>query len=174
MTPPNQPPKQTPPPAPKASKGAFGWILIIGVALMLAMVMQDGFENRVEIDDSQFWRHVENNAIEGELIVSPTRVTGELKEEALRGKDKIAKFYVYRDPSIGSTFMGDLREALAKAGSSATIKVADPPAWYQSILPSLLPLLLLLFPIGAPACEQHGVDGGLEGRVEVFVLECGP
>ena len=92
------------PPKPPArmSRGAFGWLLIAGLAIILLIMFNRGVGQGNRIPISQFWTHIENgdvkqvtikeDVIAGEFFEVPAHLNSETKKfevSYLRAADKL-------------------------------------------------------------------------------------
>jgi len=66
-------------PGPRMSRGIVSWLLFIGMALVLLVMLREttGSVDQISIDD--FWSHVENGNVE-EITLHDDRITGKLRK----------------------------------------------------------------------------------------------
>src|SRR5262245_23565024 len=61
-------------------RGVFGWVLFIGLAVMLFVFLQKGSRNYTTIDLSLFWNELNNGKIK-EVTIEADEVYGEFKSK---------------------------------------------------------------------------------------------
>ncbi len=164
---PNPPQKGArPPQPPKYTRSLLGWVVIIGVGLLLAVVLTGQLENRDKISLSEFWTYVDNNQLEGKIVIEGNKVKARLKEAAPLEKGKARKIYTYfgeRDEN----FDVRLEERLRQAGSSARVEVI-PPSWWSGILPQLLVMVAVILFLWFFLFRRMGGAGGGAGFLGNF------
>ena len=134
---PNKPPSKLP----KNNRAMFGWVMIIGLGIMLAVIFSGKMSGGEKITLNKFWQYVDNDQITGTIEIESTKVKGQLKEDVPLAKGQDRKFYANRDPK-NQTFDKELAARLKAAGSTAEYEVIL-ESWWSSILPSLLMMLLV-------------------------------
>ena len=65
-----------PKPPVRMSRGAFSWIIIFGLALMLLFMLRQGNQKN-QILTTAFWKHVENGEVKKVVIKDDDVITGE-------------------------------------------------------------------------------------------------
>jgi len=118
-------------------RSLLGWVIIIGLALLLFTFIRQGLDDRREISATQFWTYVENGQVTGKLVVKEKRIEGELPA-GLPGlkKDESRKFYVVYNYAADEKFSERLQAALKKHGNPATV-FYETGAWWVPILTQL-------------------------------------
>ncbi len=165
----NQPPKdQKVPPSSRYSRSLLGWVIIIALGILLAVYLSGQFEKREEISLTQLWTYVNDNQLEGKILIeqSQNKVKGQLKETVLLQKDKSRKFFTYFDEKDDG-FVTRLREALTQRGSSAQVEVV-PRNWFSGILPHLLLMIVIFVLIWFFLFRRLGAAGGGGGFLGNF------
>jgi cell division protease FtsH len=136
---PEKPNRDPMPPMPpnRFSRTLMGWVVVIGLALLMFTFLSRGMENRTEITPGDFWTYVENGQVTGIIVISDREVTGTLSEDApgLR-KDQSHKFRVAYDYAAVGNFEQRLQAALSKH-NSAKYRF-ELTGWFAGLFPQLL------------------------------------
>ncbi len=121
------------------TRSMFGWVVIIGLALLMMTMFGGMGQRRQEIPSNQFWTYLESGQVVGEIVVRNDRIEGELAEgtEGL-AKDANRLFYVVYAYADHRDFEQRLEAALNKFPGKADYKYKM-PAWWEG-----LPFTLLL------------------------------
>ena len=156
-------PSQSPSPF---GRSLIGWVLIIGLGLLLMTFLTGGLEGKSRsITPPDFWMYARNNEIEGTLIIRETQIVGTLKDNASGlGPEDPRKFTVdfrYRDHE---NFEEQLFQAL---GSSAKWEY-EFSGWWESMLPHLLLMGLLLVVVWFLVIRRMGAASGGAGFLGNF------
>ncbi|MCD4824377.1 MAG: ATP-dependent zinc metalloprotease FtsH [Phycisphaerae bacterium] len=132
------------PQGPKLSRSLLGWVVIIGIGLLVASLLSEHFSGKQQqITITEFWNYVDNNDIVGTIRVETEKIEGELSDKVPLEEGKPRKFYVvYRYPT-DLTFQKDLNIRLKNAGSTAQVEYPL-PSWWKGALPSML-LMIAIF-----------------------------
>ena len=125
---------------PKYPKNIYSWFLFFMLAMMMIVMLTDVGSRAEEIDFKEFRRRVENKEIDS-VTISSDHLIGEMKEEAMEGKDTDSSktFKVVLQPGIGrEAWFNDLL-------TSNEIKYEyDTPNTFYQILINLLPWILII------------------------------
>jgi cell division protease FtsH len=68
-----------PKPPPRMSRGAFTWIIIFGLALMLLFMLRGGMSQPNEISSNDFWKHIQDGNVNKVVVKEDDVITGEFK-----------------------------------------------------------------------------------------------
>jgi len=141
---PNQPPPQGPQ-RPKMGRSLMGWVIIIGLGLMLMMVLSQGLQDsRREVAPSDFWKYAENGQLVGEVIIKDKRIEGENSTDVVNlKKDEPRKFFVKYNYAAHR----DFEERLKKALAGRVAYRFEPSSWWEGLLPQLLFLVVVFLAI---------------------------
>jgi len=163
-----KPPRPPKPPnmLPKNNRAMFGWVLIIGLGIMLAVMFSGKMGGGEKIPLSQFWQYVDNDQITGTIEVERTKVKGQLKEDVPLEKGQDRKFYANRD-ATDENFVQELAKRLEAAGSTARYEVIL-EGWWSSILPSLLMMVVVFGLLYIFVFRRMGGAGGGAGFLGNF------
>ncbi|MFP4141250.1 MAG: ATP-dependent zinc metalloprotease FtsH [Planctomycetota bacterium] len=158
---PNKPSPQGPQPPGRFGRPLMFWVLVIGLALLLVSLYNQGFGDRREITASEFWTHARNTRTTGDIVgtvvVTDTEIRGTFREDLPGLKpDESRKFYVPYEYKTHEGFQEELDKAL---GNRAKVKY-EPAGWWSSILPHLLILGLGLFALWFFLLRRIGSGAG--------------
>ncbi|MCK4628523.1 MAG: ATP-dependent zinc metalloprotease FtsH, partial [Sedimentisphaerales bacterium] len=122
----------------KRPRNMFGWLLIILFGVMMFSMMTDMGLHTEKIPYSEFEKRVQNGEV-SEVTISGDHLTGEMKDEAMVGKDpkEKKKFEVV----LLSPEPKGLTDLLRKNG---VLFKYEHPSTFVQILVSLLPWVLLI------------------------------
>lgn len=121
------------------SRGILSWMIFLGLALMLVVLLTSGVNKPKPINISTFWKWVQNGQIET-VRIQEDGITGTRKAAANDTERSNLEFELqYPVQAMDSEFMRELRSALP----DAAIKF-EPRSKVLITLLSLLPWLLLL------------------------------
>ncbi len=144
----------------------FGWVLIIGLGVMLAIMLGGKMSGGKEVDITQFWQYVDTNQITGTIEVERTKVRGELNESYPLKEGQTRKFYANRDAS-NEQFVQNLNMRLKAAQSTANVKIV-PESWFANILPSLIMMIVIFGLLWFFLFRRMGAAGGGAGFLGNF------
>lgn len=163
-----KPPRVPKPPKmlPKNNKAMFGWVMIIGLGIMLAIMFGGKMGGGKKITLNTFWQYVDNDQIAGTIRIESTKVEGQLKSDVPLAKGQSRKFYANRDPK-NESFENELARRLKAAGSTAGYEVVL-DSWWSGILPSLLMMLVVFGLLWFFLFRRMGAAGGGAGFLGSF------
>ncbi|MBN1553689.1 MAG: ATP-dependent zinc metalloprotease FtsH [Phycisphaerae bacterium] len=161
---PNKPPQ--PPQPPKYTRSLLGWVVIIALGLLLAAVLSNQLNGAEKISLTEFWIYVDNNQIDGDIVIEQNKVRGQVKESVPLSKGKSRKFYTYFDEQ-NQTFSTELQARLKQAGSPAKVNV-EPRSWWSGILPQLLVMAGVILFLWFFLFRRIGAAGGGAGFLGNF------
>ena len=157
--PPEQPGDQKPSPGPnfKMSRGLVSWLVFIGLALILLVMLSQSGMTSERISMDKFWTYVRNGDIK-EIILQEDFIRGTLRETHGSDPSATPKFEVQYPP----TAMGDeFVKQLLELSPDTTVKQERRSPWLQ-IMIALLPWLLILAFIWFVFLRQlRGAGGGM-------------
>jgi cell division protease FtsH len=61
------------------SRGTFSWVIIVGLALMFLVMLNQSMRKAYKVPISQFWTHVENGDV-AKVVIKENLITGEFRE----------------------------------------------------------------------------------------------
>ena len=129
----------------RLSRGAFSWIIIFGLALMLLVMLQRGMGNANPINITDFWTYIQNGEIKL-LVFKEDSITGEFTKPPPNATDNSTAFEV-EYPAIARNFEGMRKdiEALARKHNQPMPKISYKPSNNQlmNALIAMIPWLLL-------------------------------
>jgi cell division protease FtsH len=139
----------------------MGWMLIGALVFLLLSFMQQGFEQRRTITADEFWTHVHNGHVTGELVITSREIHGENPEGTPNIKsDQPTKFRVsFPREERGEDFEVRLRTALAENDNPATYRY-ERESWWQELMPHLLLTVLLFGALWFFLFRRMGQAGG--------------
>jgi cell division protease FtsH len=158
------------PPAPQTpnrfSRSLIGWVIVIGLALLLFTFVREGLETRQEISSTEFWAHAQAGHVKGTVIVRDKEIEGTLDREATPGlkKNEALRFYVKYDWRADKEFNDRLIKAL---GSSAKVKY-EFTGWWEGVLPHVLFMVALLLVVWFLLFRRLGAAAGGGGFLSGF------
>ncbi|MBU0639789.1 MAG: ATP-dependent zinc metalloprotease FtsH [Planctomycetes bacterium] len=148
----------------RLTRGAFSWIVIFGLALMLLMVLQQrgGGANKISI--TNFWTHVGNGDIKS-LTVKEELVTGELK---IALPDSQNKAFECPYPGLAENFEEFRKEINRVAREPIEVVYQPSNNLLMNVLLSLIPWVLLIGIIWFVLFRQLRQSGGGGGMLGNF------
>jgi len=162
--PPERPGGQRPPgPGPRLSRGIMSWLVFIGLALMLLVMLHKGgmAAQKITIDD--FWTRLENGEIE-QLVLLDDAIKGKLRSTDGADPNSTLEFeLLYPPTAIDDAFVQRLRETAPK--TEITREHKSP---WVNVLITLLPWLLIFAFIWFVVFRQLRNAGGGMGMLGNF------
>ncbi len=76
---PKRPGGEGPPPT-KLNRNLMGWVIFIGLALLLMSLVYKNLDDRRDISADEFWTHVDNGHVKS-LVVKDQKIEGELRQD---------------------------------------------------------------------------------------------
>jgi cell division protease FtsH len=153
-------------------RGVFGWVLFIGVAILLFLYLQNQGPTRSEISLDEFYTKLERGDIQ-QLTITGDELTGKLADNqpaTLPNGQSVTEFRVVFP--FGATSSGNFAEHLVKdsAGKvrAMTIKAENPNNMLTGILITLIPWLLVFAVIWFIFVRQLRNSGGAGGMLGNF------
>ena len=122
------------------NKGFLGWVLFIGVAVMLFMLLNKTGSTYATIPMSDFVERLENGRVRT-VTVGNDEVSGEFMGIELIGGDKVGKFRVAL--VTGTTSNWAFQQWVVEHRHGALVDVENNPNWVTQILVPLIPWLLI-------------------------------
>ena len=144
---PNRPP--VPPQVPsRFGRSLMGWVIIIGLALLLMALLGGGLDRARDISPQEFWKHARNGKIAGAVIVKEREIRGTLAENVAgldpdETRDFRVKYSYTVEDSFDERLSAALDEGMANGGENTTYRY-EFSGWWEGLLPQLL-LLLVVF-----------------------------
>ena len=125
-------------------RSLMGWVIIIGLAVLLMTFISGGMASRKELTATEFWTYARNGKVVGLVTVKETEILGTLADD-VEGieKDQTREFRVNILPSAHENLDHELRAVL---GTRAKV-VYQHPSWWQGLLPNLIVMALIFFVI---------------------------
>jgi cell division protease FtsH len=140
---PNNLPDGPSPKGPKYSRSLFGWVVIIGLGLLLAVLLNNEMSSGDEISMSEFWRYVDNGDLTGTLVVEENKIRGELEKSVPLSEGQSHSFYASYAYGKDEGFQQRLEQRLQAAGSNVKVEYPQ-PSWWAGMLPSILLMVGLI------------------------------
>ncbi len=168
---PNKPDKPDKPDKPQGpqmpmrfGRSLIGWMLIIGLALLLIAYMNN--KPRKKISPSDFWNYAANGQIVGTIIISEKEIEGTLVRGApLLKKGDPEKFFVQYAFPAESNFDERLQKALAGKSTKYEYHFAS---WWEGPLLQVLLLAVLFIAVWFLVFRRLGAAGGGGGFLGSF------
>ena len=166
---PGPPEGKGPPPQPPTNLGRslMGWVVIIGLVLLLMTFLRGSMDQRRPIDIIEFWTYVENGQVTGEVLVQDDDIRGENTADVILGKDKPRKFLVEYSYTTNEKFTDRLETAIVKHGHKASVRFKK-AGWWQTILPHLLLTVAVFAAIWFLLLRRLGAAAGGAGILGNF------
>ncbi len=161
---PNTPPQPSHRP-PRLGRSLMGWVIIIGMGLLLMTLLSQGMEgSRREISPSDFWNFAQSGQFVGTLVIKEKRIEGENPKGMAMLKGKPAKFYVKYRYASEQNFDTRLQKALAGRVQYRY----QFTGWWEGMLPQLLFLAVVFLAIWFLLFRRLGSAGGGAGLLGSF------
>ncbi|MBN1943468.1 MAG: ATP-dependent zinc metalloprotease FtsH [Phycisphaerae bacterium] len=161
---PPQPPR--PPQPPKYTRSLLGWVVIIALGLLLAVVLTGQLDSREKISLTEFWIYVDNNQLAGQIEIEQNKVKGQVKDSVPLAKGKSRAFYTYFEEQ-NQNFGAELQARLKQAGSDVQVNIV-PRSWWSGILPQLLVMAVVILVLWIFIFRRMGAAGGGAGFLGNF------
>ncbi len=143
------------------------WLIVIGAALLLGMLVTQSRTKRGELSIQEFWAYVSNGDVVGEIIVREESIEGSLaKETPGRPADQPSAFFVKFKYANYPDFDKELREAIAihdKATHKYRLR-----SWWEGLIGNLLVMGLILFGVWFLLLRRIGSAAGGGGFLGNF------
>jgi cell division protease FtsH len=127
-------------------------------------VLTNRLDGGEKISLSEFWTYVDNNQIEGKILIERDKVKGKLKESVPLPKGRSRRFYTFV-PQADQTFVPRLEDRLK--GTDAQVEIV-PESWWSGVLPQLLMMLAVILVIWFFLFRRLGAAGGGPGFLGNF------
>jgi ATP-dependent Zn protease len=122
------------------SKGFFGWVLFIAVAVMLFMLLNKTGSSYATIPMSDFVARLESGAVRT-VTVGNDEVSGEFRNVEIIDGDKVGKFHVALPAGTTSNWV--FTKWLVDNRHDARVDTENSPNLLMNILIPLIPWLLI-------------------------------
>ena len=161
----------------RPGKSLLGWVILIGLGLLLLTFLNRGFDSRRDISTTEFWTYLANGQVADKIIVRDDRIEGQNAEGTPLKKDQPLKFRVEYNYKTHEKFDEQLREAIAVNNSLLTKNnVPAAPAqayypqagWWEHLLPNLLLMVVIFGLIWFFLFRRLGAAGGGGGFLGNF------
>lgn len=132
-----------PSPRRKLTGGAMSWIGFVLIALMIVMVVTQGYPQRTEMSIDQFWK----NAAAGEfseITVRDDAIMGKFRDDVQGQRGRRAAPREFRVEYNTMTSVQELVDKLMKVSPGTTIKYQRSNEPYITMLLGIVPWLLIL------------------------------
>ena len=127
----------------RMSRGAFSWIIIVGVALMLMVMLSRSMDQAYEISISDFWGYVQNGKVAEVTVKDNNTLVGEFTGQVATLPAGTKKFKLAY-PNVGTQF-NDFETRLRKeAPVPIKLKAERSDSLLLTVLVQMVPWLLLI------------------------------
>jgi cell division protease FtsH len=124
----------------KFGRGVFGWLLFIGLAVMLLMLLGQNNQNYREVDLSDLLNQLEKGQVE-QLVIDGTEVTGKFLAPLRIGTTEVTSFKT--NVSSGGPIPDVIVERLIEKRGNAKLGMKDSNSLLVTVLLPLIPWLLI-------------------------------
>ena len=122
----------------------MGWVIIIGLGLLLMTLLTRGLEDkRREISPQEFWNYASEGQLEGVLVIQEKRIEGRNPPGTAMVDDEERKFFVRYDYKAERNFDERLQNAL----QGRVQYRYEFSSWWEGMLPQLLFLAVVFLAI---------------------------
>jgi len=143
----------------------MGWVVIIGLALLLFTLFRSGFNRRQEIAMNEFWTFAHNGQIVGKLVVREKEIEGTFAKHIEGMPDDLPReFTVKYNPAVE----GNLGERLNKVLGNKVSFVYEPSSWWEGPLLQMIFLVAVFFLIWFFLLRRLGAAAGGGGFLGSF------
>jgi cell division protease FtsH len=155
----------------RMSRGAFSWILVFLLAVVILVMLQRGMGSPTELSITQFWRHVANQEVESIVIRGNDLIEGELTVIPASATTESRKFRV-QYPNVASNydkFEEKVNRLTETGGVSRPVDIRDDRTSnllltiFIQTLPWLL-LIAILYFLVFRQLRQTGAGAGMLGN----------
>jgi len=145
----------------------MGWVIIIGMAVLLMTFLRSGMDQGREITITDFWQYVESAQVTGDIIIEKDTITGENTQDVVVGDKETLKFYVQYNHRDDERFTDKINEIARKHPGKFNVKF-KPTGWWELMFPHLLMTALVFLAIWFFVFRRIGVGGGGGGMLGNF------
>ena len=154
-------------PPTRVGKSLMGWVIIIGLAVLLMTFLRSGMEHGREITITDFWRYVESGQVTGEITIEKDTITGENTKDVFVADKETHKFHVQYNHRDDERFTDKIDQAARKYPGKFDVKF-KPTGWWELMFPHLLMTALVFLAIWFFVFRRMGVGGGGGGMLGNF------
>jgi cell division protease FtsH len=130
-----------PPPRMKMSRGVMSWIGFLLIAMMIALVVSQGYTAPQEISIDTFWKHAAANRF-GLIVLSDDEITGEFRESA-QGRPQGRANTRFKVSYNSTGRLSEIEEKLRKTCPATEIKYTPSSTPYMNLLIGIVPWILI-------------------------------
>jgi len=157
---------QGPPPR-GIGRSLMGWVIIIGLVLLMMTFLRGGLDQGREITIVDFWTYVEAGQVAGKIVIEKDEIRGENTADVSLGKGQSRKFYVSYSYLTDERFSDRLEAAIRKHGYKAR-PIFKQASWWEMLLPHLLLTVVVFVAIWFLLFRRLGSAGGGAGILGGF------
>ncbi len=139
--PPGRPKGLVPPPRMRMSRGVMSWIGFLLIAMMIALVVSQGYAPPKEITIDTFWKQAANNSFE-RIRISDDEITGEYRATA-QGQPQGQANRHFKVAYNTTGTLPEVEEKLRKLSPSTKIEYAPSSAPWMNMLIGIVPWILI-------------------------------
>jgi cell division protease FtsH len=163
-----QRPPQMPPN--RFGRSLLGWVIILGLGILLFMFLSRGLQDRTQISPGEFWTSVKEGYLKGGsvIVVKEKSIEGELESNApVLETDDSTKFTVTYNYAAEDNFDQRLQDALATHAKGVRYRY-ELSGWWSGILPHLLITVAVFVAIWFLLFRRIGAGAGGGGFLGNF------
>ncbi|MCC6239963.1 MAG: ATP-dependent zinc metalloprotease FtsH [Phycisphaerales bacterium] len=120
-------------------RGLFGWVLFIGLAIMLFLLLQQQSTARTEIGASDFWHKLDRGEVV-KLVIEGNEAHGELRETQGTREFRVK---LSNETVVSDRLQKEIRDRAVASGTNTRIDLKDSSNLFINILIPLIPWLLI-------------------------------
>lgn len=149
----------------RVSRGAFGWLVILGLAMLLLFMLNRGVGAAYEITVSAFWTHVSNRNVES-VVIKETGITGKFRNPPPSAPSGVRAFECAYP--IAAQNFEDIRKEIERQSNGTTdVKYQATNSLWISMLITTVPWLIVfgvIFFLFMRQLRQAGAGAGMLGN----------
>lgn len=151
-------------------RGLFGWVLFIGLAIMVVMLLKN-YNNKqsTEISLSEFIGDIQQNKV-ASVVIEGSEATGQLKDAQAGQTGEFKNFHVKleSDSTVSPEMVQFIIATAEKSGANADIKIEDSQNQIVNLLLPVLPWVVLFVIIWFFVFRQLRNSAGAGGMLGNF------
>ncbi|MBL8880159.1 MAG: ATP-dependent zinc metalloprotease FtsH [Phycisphaerales bacterium] len=150
----------------RVSRGAFGWLVIFGLAMTLLFMLNRGLGSAVEISTNAFWTHVKNGNVES-VVVKDGLITGKFRTPPPSAPTGVKSFEC--SYLVSSQNFEEIRKDIQNFSNGTTdIRYQPTNSLWISMLVTTIPWIIVFGIIFFFAMRQLRQAGGGAGMLGNF------
>lgn len=150
----------------RVSRGAFGWLVILGLAMALLFLLNRGLGTATEITTNAFWVHIKNHDVES-VVVKDGTISGKFRNVPPSAQPGV-KTFECPYPVTAQNFEEIRKDIESKSNGTTDVRYQPTNSLWISMLITTIPWIILLGVFLFFAMRQLRQAGGGAGMLGNF------